>query len=170
MVRMILELLVAAIKRFIWNPLITPFRNEIVVDIQLRVFSFSMNCDSFQLRTYVYLSDERPHRVLAVGQDYVGGEAVRRVDLFEHGRSDPVLPDKGKLLDAFFHNAFVRMRGRSLVRPTVKFRGLSSLDTLLHGNQAMVFTDSVICCGAHKVYVESAGGFVETTPGSAADF
>jgi hypothetical protein len=73
------------------------------------------------LRTYVYLSDERPHRVLAVGQDYVGGEAVRRVDLFEHRPSDLALPDKGKLLDAFFHNAFVRMRGRSLVRQLLNF-------------------------------------------------
>jgi hypothetical protein len=167
---MILELLLAAFKRFIWNPFVSPFRNEIIVDIHPGVFSFSTNGASFQLRTYVYLSGERPHRVLAVGQDYVG-EAVKRLDLFEHRPSDPALPDKGKLLDAFFHNAFVRMpRGRTLVRPTVKFRGLSSLDSLLHGYQAMLFTDSVMRCGAHKVYVESGGDFVETTPRSAADF
>ena len=165
LVRMILELIVTAFKRFIWNPLIAPFRNEIVVDTRLAAFSFSTNGASFQLSTYVYLSVDRPHRVVAVGQDYLGGGAVSRVDLFEHRPSDPTLPNKGKLLDAFFTNAFVRMpRGRKLVRPTVKFRGLSSFDSLLHGYQAILFTDSVMRCGAHRVYVESGGDFVETTP------
>ena len=86
LVRMILELIVTAFKRFIWNPLIAPFRNEIVVDTRLAAFSFSTNGASFQLPTYVYLSVDRPYRVLAVGQDYLGGGAVSRLIFSSTGR------------------------------------------------------------------------------------
>ena len=160
---MIFELLVPAFKRFIWNPVVAPFRNEIIVEVRPKAFLFSANGASFQLPTYLYLSEQRPHRLLAVGKDYVEQEAVIRVDLFDGNPSSHALLDKGKLLDAFFRSAFLRMRGRALVRPTVRIRGVSSFDALLHGYQGTLFTDSVMRCGAHKVYVESNGEIVETT-------
>lgn len=167
---MFLELLARAFERFVWNPVVAPFRNEIVVDARPGVFSFFTNGAAFQLPTYVCVSSEPPHRVLAVGQDYNGREAAIRVDLFEPGPWNPALPDRGKLLDAFFRAAFVRTRGRTLVRPRVKFRGLSSFDALLHGFQAMLFMGSVMRCGAHAVYAESGGAFVEITSPTAGAF
>ena len=87
------------------------------------------------------------------------------VNLFEHGPSDPALPDKGNLLRRSV--TLVRMpRSRTLVRPTVKFRGYpASIPFYMVIRRHYLRTASALW--AHKVYVESGGDFVVSTPRSA---
>lgn len=128
-------------------------KNEITIKVGLSHFVFSRGDKSVELRTILYL--DAKGLVVGVGTD-TSGTAVRRIDLFKEGYSDP--SDRGSALISFLRFGFSElMKGIVFVRPTVRFENLDELKPILHGYEPWLLALMAFESGARVVEITKAG-------------
>jgi hypothetical protein len=121
------------------------FAKDLWVEISPPVFTFHLEANQLQLKTYLWIQKPR-NLVLAVGEELEGKQSlkagtlddIQRVELFPATPADDFQIINAQYLEAFFRFAFFKLHKRAIfVRPKVHFTGSASLRPHIPGGFEM---------------------------------
>jgi len=116
-------------------------------------FVFSNDHTTITLDTYLYLwpNSKGDYLVLAVGKQVQQATCVR-VDLFAPKSVPPDNVPRSNCLEGFLRFGFAKLSNRKIMlRPTVIFRGDSSLSYITCGYHRKILSDAAKSAGAYSV-------------------
>lgn len=109
--------------------LLNIFFNEIYCHVDPEAFTFRSDSNSIVIRAFVVVANQKPHRILAVGEEVPDDSSGTRISLFK-SPPDDWQESKLECLSAFFRYAIVKIHSR---------RAVSALKLFLRMRQVCVF-------------------------------
>lgn len=136
--------------------LLNIFFNEIYCHVDPEAFTFRSDSNSIVIRTFVVVSNQKPHRILAVGEEVPDDSSGTKISLFKPPPDD-WQESKLECLNAFFRYAIVKIYNRrAVIRPKVIFENAASLRFLLGGYERDILQGAMMAAGARGCIFKGA--------------